>query len=302
MSAFSALPNTTNNTTNNNTTHLAMQQLKDDAVALEGRMQFEQSLEKFEELLVSQQQTLGDNHQETTETKMAIMRVIEAINNSGDTSDDINKTSMSIFAEGRYEESLKVAEQAYEMARASKGEDHPSTLDAMVNLGATLNQLGRNEEGLSLLERALTKRTLVFGREHRVTMRTMCWIGTTLRSLKKYDQSLTVLEETLDLQTRVLGGEHSETLSTMSHMSNTLNCLGRRAESLDLNEKVLEVRSRVLGDEDPETGARFTTFLRRSTTFVETRLATKARPEGCALRGRLATKKWLLVFLTFSLD
>jgi hypothetical protein len=57
--------------------------LEKEAVALEGNKKFTESLDKYEELLALQKVALGDGHAAMMETMNSILRVIEAIKDSG---------------------------------------------------------------------------------------------------------------------------------------------------------------------------------------------------------------------------
>ncbi len=70
MSALSA--STSNNSSN-------LQQLKDEAIALEASKDYHEAYAKYEEVDVIQQATLGPAHADTMETLMSMDKVIEKI-------------------------------------------------------------------------------------------------------------------------------------------------------------------------------------------------------------------------------
>jgi hypothetical protein len=87
--SVSASSSNNNNNNNNNTQPPSIEVLKAEAVALEGGRLFDEAHEKLESLLLLQQSALGTSHDDTMETMSSIMRVIDLINNSGETSDNI---------------------------------------------------------------------------------------------------------------------------------------------------------------------------------------------------------------------
>ena len=93
-------------------TPVSTQQLKDEAAALEGCRQFEEALEKYDEVLARQQNTFGDNHDETRDTMYCISRVLEEMKSMSAESHakDMEGTSIDMFEQGRFSESLMVME------------------------------------------------------------------------------------------------------------------------------------------------------------------------------------------------
>jgi hypothetical protein len=100
MSAFASSPSTNPNPNNNDNDP---QQLKDEAIALEGDQQYVEAHVKYEALLVVQQDTLGDDHHETLETMTSIMRVIDAQTNSAEAINALQQTAVDFRTAGRFE-------------------------------------------------------------------------------------------------------------------------------------------------------------------------------------------------------
>jgi tetratricopeptide (TPR) repeat protein len=234
----------------------SMKKLKDAAVGFEGGKQFEEAHEKYEALLVKQEEVFGEGHSETMETKLSILRVLdEKINkrgNEGGNFVDAANTANALRLEGRFEESLQLHEQAVERLTKTKGPDHSDTLSAMNNMGlAMIEQPRYLEKGLRVLKNVLEKRLILLNEDHLDTLITMHNVGNALLKLKRYEESRQTFEELVEKGSISLGDFHQDTLSSMHQLAVTLGYFIRYEEALPMFEVVVEKRSSKFGESHP---------------------------------------------------
>jgi hypothetical protein len=77
-----------------------LEQLKSEAVALEGSKKHEEALAKHEEVLVIQQRDLPPGHADTHETLNSIDRVIDQLKYASVDNGDVAKSARSLFDQG----------------------------------------------------------------------------------------------------------------------------------------------------------------------------------------------------------
>ena len=77
------------------------------------------------------------------------------------------------YANGRWDEALKLQEEVLRLSRKVNGPEHPATLDAMSNLAISYAGTGRGDEALKLRKEALELRRKVLGPEHPATLEAM---------------------------------------------------------------------------------------------------------------------------------
>jgi tetratricopeptide (TPR) repeat protein len=134
----------------------------------------------------------------------------------------------ALSAEGRDEQAYLLYQQVYERLLVTPGEDDPSTLKIMFNMGFSLLSQDRVVEAHSMLEKVLPKLVSVTGDEHPDTLMSMSGLAGTLYRLDRYDEALAMYETLLSRQVRILGEDDDFTLDTMTNMAWVLfylNCV-----------------------------------------------------------------------------
>jgi hypothetical protein len=172
-------------------------------------------------VLTRQQNTFGDNHDETPDTMYCISRVLEEMKSMSAESNAkaMASTSRGMFNDGRHSEALMVDQQRVDLLMKSKGEDHPDTIVAQFNVAMSLSKLDRHEESLALVKKVLPKAKVVYGIDHPSTLNVMHNLAAVLMKFKRYEESLTMFEDVFERSTRCLGADHPETLLTVNNIA-----------------------------------------------------------------------------------
>jgi tetratricopeptide (TPR) repeat protein len=230
-----------------------LNQLKDDAVALEGDRQFDEAYDKYEEGLAIQLSSIGNLHVDTMETMNSIERAIEAIKlrDEASTNADTFATSDDLYKAGRHDDAMVLDQSLLERQKKSLGSEHRLTLRTMSNIGVTLGQQRKHLESLAMLERVLEKQVRVLGSDDLETLQTINSIGYQMTQLKRYDESIVLLKKVLQRRSRLLGDDHLDTISTLSFLARAYSGLKRFDEAVETSQVVFDKRLRLLGEEHP---------------------------------------------------
>ncbi|MEM7707239.1 MAG: serine/threonine-protein kinase [Pseudomonadota bacterium] len=156
----------------------------------------------------------------------------------------IQKTYYEI---GLYEEAKTLGNQVLDESMSLFGPDHPNTLEAMNNYGATLLELGEHQDADKFLTETLGKRTELLGPQNPQTLTTLYNLGLNYSGQQMRDEAIGIYDKVLAGRRAVLGNEHEDTMSAMNALGNMLSTVDNdQAEALML--EAIETADRVLGD------------------------------------------------------
>jgi tetratricopeptide (TPR) repeat protein len=222
-----------------------LEQLKTEAIALEGDKQHDEALAKYEEVLVIQQRDLPVGHLETHETLTSIDRVIDQLKYASVDNFDVANSGLSLMAQGKFDDSYRLFEQTYQRQLVTHGADHPRTLITRVNMACSLKTQQRYVDALSIFEPLLKKMSRVLPLDDPHTLITMMYVAATLDHLERHDESLKMYEDVVPKLIRVRGEEHFDTLNAMVGMANTQYLLLRYDDSKQTATRGLLLARRV---------------------------------------------------------
>jgi tetratricopeptide (TPR) repeat protein len=144
---------------------------------------------------------------------------------------------------------LHLAQAALDTHRRVLGEEHPSTLTSINNMGGLLRAQGKHAKAELCYREAVEKRRRVLGEEHPDTLSSIDRLGTLLEVQAKYAESEPFLREALEKRRRVLGVEHLDTLTSITAMGALLLHQGKYTKAEPFLREALEKRRRLLGEE-----------------------------------------------------
>ncbi|KAL7274425.1 hypothetical protein RUND412_002670 [Rhizina undulata] len=159
---------------------------------------------------------------------------------------DVSFASMSIGSAyqnlGYYKEAEALFQIALIEREKSLGKGHPSTLEAVHNIGAVFNR-----------QRALAGKEKALGADHPSTLDTVDNIADILHGQKRYDEALKWHQRTLVGKEKMLGADHPSTLDTVNNIAVIFRSQGRYDQALELSERVLAGKEKALGSDHPST-------------------------------------------------
>ncbi|MDG2185688.1 MAG: tetratricopeptide repeat protein, partial [Mariniblastus sp.] len=154
---------------------------------------------------------------------------------------------------GKYDEALPYFSEVLEVSRRTLGDEHPSTLRSINNMGVLLSNEGKYDEAQPYFTEALEVSRRTLGDDHPETLASISNMGNLLSTQGKYDEALPYMAEVLEVSRRTLGDEHPGTLRSISNMGMLFLNQGKYDEALPYFSEALEVSRRTLGDEHPNT-------------------------------------------------
>jgi tetratricopeptide (TPR) repeat protein len=154
---------------------------------------------------------------------------------------------------GRFDEAESWYRQEYARLLRLVGDEHPSTLDSVHQLAATLSAKGKFAEARALKEKVLKLCSHVLGTEHPSTLAAMNSLVTAMRDQGDFDGALLLGDELLGICRRVLGEYHLGTLTCAGNIASILAEVGEHAQAERVHRVVLEAKRQALGSEHPST-------------------------------------------------
>jgi eukaryotic-like serine/threonine-protein kinase len=154
---------------------------------------------------------------------------------------------------GMLHRAIEPQTRALEIHRRTLGDDHPSTLSSINNMGALLLAQGRYAEVEPYYRQSLEGARRTLGDDHPNTLISINNMGNLLLNLGKWAEAEVYFREALEGQRRTLGDEHPGTLNSINLMGGLLSSQGRNTEAEPFIRQALDARRRTLGDEHPGT-------------------------------------------------
>jgi len=154
---------------------------------------------------------------------------------------------------GEIKAAAAVYQRAYDVRRATFGDDHPDTLTSASDLAGSLWWLGEYQRSRALDEDALARRRRILGEDHPDTLTSAGQLANDLYGLGDYRQARELQEATLRRRRRMLGADHPDTLFSANLLSLDLWALGDFRRARQLQNDTLSRLRRILGDDHPDT-------------------------------------------------
>ena len=166
---------------------------------------------------------------------------------------ELNGAVVEAYQAGDYAEGVRLAEEALELARASLGPTHPSTLTSLNNLAGLYQSQGRYGEAEPLFEQALELSRQTLGPTHPDTLISLNNLAGLYDSQERYDEAEPLYEQALELSRQTLGPTHPDTLISLNNLAGLYDSQGRYGEAEPLLEQALELSRQTLGPTHPDT-------------------------------------------------
>jgi tetratricopeptide (TPR) repeat protein/CHAT domain-containing protein len=167
----------------------------------------------------------------------------------------LNQQVDQLIEQDKYQEAIPIAERAIEVAKRSRGPEHPETAVALNNLGVIFQEIRDYARAEPLLQEALQIRQKVLGPEDPDTAETLDNLGGLYWAIGNYAKSEPLFKEALEIHQKVLGREHRLTAKSLNNLAKLYRAMGDYAKAEPLLKEALEIRQKVLGPEHPNTAA-----------------------------------------------
>lgn len=157
--------------------------------------------------------------------------------------------------DGNGVEAKRIFEKVIEKYTLFYGENHPSTINSLINLGAVLKDLKENEEAIPVFERAIKGRKETEGEDSVNYAMAKAMAAGAYRDAGNFETADAYLK---DAYVRV-AMEHGEDNMTCSAILNSQGMLykrqGKFERALDSYKRALEIRVKQFGEAHPESCA-----------------------------------------------
>ncbi len=167
--------------------------------------------------------------------------------------DQLNAQVAKAYQEGRYQDGITLAKEAYEKSISSLGEKHPSTVDSMNNLAALYQVWGQYSKAEPLYVKALQITREFLGARHPSALMSMNHLAGLYYFQGEYSKAEPLYVKTLQLRKEVLGEMHPDTLMTTNHLAGLYRSQRKYSKAETLFLKTLQLRREVLGEKHPNT-------------------------------------------------
>ena len=154
---------------------------------------------------------------------------------------------------GIFDVAKDMVQDALKAREVTLGEEHPSTLNSINELGIVLSRQGKYKEAEIMHQRALKGYEKVLGPEHPDTLTGIDNLALVLSSQGKYREAEIMHQQALKGYEKVLGSEHPDTLTSISCLGCVLLNQGRYEEGEVMHQQALKGYEKVLGPEHPDT-------------------------------------------------
>jgi serine/threonine protein kinase/tetratricopeptide (TPR) repeat protein len=154
---------------------------------------------------------------------------------------------------GLLKEAEPLQERTLSTRRRLLGDDHPSTIESMINSGALLLDSGKLPEAERVTKEALQTSKRVLGDDHPQTITALENMGALLRALGDMPTAEQYLREALEKARRILGPDNPGTFSSAANLGAIIHLRGKLSEVEPYYREALEGRRRILGDDHPDT-------------------------------------------------
>jgi serine/threonine protein kinase/tetratricopeptide (TPR) repeat protein len=158
-----------------------------------------------------------------------------------------NRLGLTLMGLGYPREAIPLFIKARETFTAKLGDDHPSTLDSMNNLGRAYHDDGKLDLALPLLEETLKRRKARLADDDPDTLISMNNLAGGYWAAGKPDLALPLWEETLKLRKARLGPDDPETLASMNNLALGYQDTGKLDLALPLFQEALKRITAKLG-------------------------------------------------------
>jgi tetratricopeptide (TPR) repeat protein/CHAT domain-containing protein len=163
----------------------------------------------------------------------------------------LNQQVQQLYAEGRYQEALPLAEEVLTLFEKNLEPDHPHISAALNNLAALHDALGQYELAEPFMLKALAIDEKLFGPQHPEVASALNNLAAHYYYQGKYQQAIPLYRRALAIRETALGPEHLDVANSLNNLAALLDAQGQYKEAEKLYEQALTIREKGLGPDHP---------------------------------------------------
>jgi tetratricopeptide (TPR) repeat protein len=157
------------------------------------------------------------------------------------------------YQQGQFDKALRLAERTFNIRTEFLGEQHPDTIENLVNLAVIYYNLGQIKKALSLSKKSYRLNKQVLGEKHRETLASLNNLAEIYRAEGFLSEALDFSEKGYRLSLEVLGEKDPDTIGSLNKLAAIYLSLGRLSDALPLSKKSYRLSQEVLGEKNPFT-------------------------------------------------
>lgn len=160
-----------------------------------------------------------------------------------------------LYETGRFDEAVRLFEQALASCRALLGDDHLDTLTVAGNLGVAQFAAGNRRKAIRLITDSVASRARVVGADHPITLVARNALAAARRIAGDADDAVELAERVVVQRARVLGAAHVDTLRSRMNLVLALAAAGEVSAAHRALASTLDDADDQLGPDHPVTSA-----------------------------------------------
>jgi CHAT domain-containing protein/Tfp pilus assembly protein PilF len=160
---------------------------------------------------------------------------------------------LRLSAEGKYQESIPVAEKLVALTKRAEGEDSASTAAELSNLANAYDNLGQFDKVEPLLKEALAIYQKILGPEHPDTAMSLYHLGKMYEDMGDYGKVEPLYKESLAIYQKAFGRDNQNTAAAFFRLAGFYLNIGNFANAQQTCKEALEIYEKVLGRENLST-------------------------------------------------
>lgn len=203
------------------------------AYLLEYIGEYQKAEEWFKESLQTLEETLGEEHQETTTC--------------------CNNLAVVYMKQKKYKEAEKLMERVLRIWEEALGEEHVNTTTCYNNLACIYESQRKYKEAEKLYEKALRIREKILGEEHQDTASSYNNLALLYQRQGKYKEAEKLYEKAIRIRKKILTEEHPETATGYHNLASLYQRQGKYESAIKYFLKSYRVLTVKLGAGHPTT-------------------------------------------------
>ncbi len=164
----------------------------------------------------------------------------------------LNQQVIKLHSQGRYQEAIKIAQQALVTREKALGPDHPDVALSLNNLAELYKSLGDYAKAEPLGQRSLAIREKALGSDHPDVALSLNNLAELYRALGDYAKAEPLYKRSLDIWEKALGPDHPDVALSLNNLAELYKSLGDYAKVEPLYKRSLDIWEKILGPDHPD--------------------------------------------------